>query len=333
MSAGGPAGIISVGSPHFWSLAQRESQEVHIIMLRSISRRKRRELFWRYVFVMPQLVLYLGLTLVPFIVALPLLFTDRIDYSDVDVDYVGFANFTKVFTDFSVRQDYWPALGRNAVFFVLNYATVFVFGLSLALLMYEIGFRGGFFTVIYLPWMISGLAVGFIVVMLFAKSTGTLNLLLLELGWIKKPIDIKVPIGPIAVLPIFVGWRTAGYNMAVFLSGLLSIPTETIEASIVDGASYRQRLTKVYFPQMIPSFIIATILCLITSFNLFEELLPLGALAYNKAAEFLSVLFFDYAFHGGRFALGMTMAVVTFIPVVILGSLLQRLQRRLQYYT
>ena len=88
-------------------------------MMRNISRRKKRELFWRYVFVMPQLVLYLGLTLVPFIVALPLLFTDRIDYSDVDVDYVGFANFTKVFTDFSVRQDYWPALGRNAVFFAM----------------------------------------------------------------------------------------------------------------------------------------------------------------------------------------------------------------------
>ncbi len=297
-----------------------------------MSKRKRNELFWRYVFAMPQLVLYVSLTLVPFIVALPLLFTDRIDYSDVDVDFIGFSNFTRLITDFGVRQDYWPALGRNAAFFVLNYVMVFAFGLSLALLMYEIGFRGGFFTVIYLPWMISGLAVGFIVVMLFAKSTGTLNLLLLELGWIKKPIDIKVPISTITVLPVFVGWRTAGYNMAVFLSGLLSIPVDTIEASIVDGASYRQRLIRVYFPQMIPSFIIVTILCLITSFNLFEELLPLGAMAYNKAAEFLAVLFFNYAFHGGRFALGMTMAVVTFIPVVILGILLQRLQRRMQYY-
>ncbi|NJN82521.1 MAG: hypothetical protein HC802_09765 [Caldilineaceae bacterium] len=33
--------------------------------------------------------------------------------------------------------------------------------------MYEVGFRGGFFTVIYLPLMVSGLAVGYMAVMLF----------------------------------------------------------------------------------------------------------------------------------------------------------------------
>jgi ABC-type sugar transport system permease subunit len=303
-----------------------------MVLSKRSSKRKIPRVLWQYVFVIPQLVLYVGFTFVPFLVALPMLFTDRIDFSDVDVDYIGFSNFTKIFTDFSVKQDYWPALGRTALFAITNYVMVFVFGLTLALLMYEIGFRGWFFTVIYLPWMISGLAVGHMAVMLLAKSTGTLNLLLLELEWIQTPIDIKVSLGTTLILPIWVGWRTAGYNMAIFLSGLLAIPDETIEASIVDGASYWQRLIRVYFPQMVPSFVIATVLCLITSFNLFDELLPLGALAYNRAAEFLSILFFNYGFHGGRLSLGMTLAVETFIPVVILGSLLQRLQRRLQYY-
>jgi len=298
---------------------------------RTSGRRKSR-ILWSYVFLTPQLVLYLGLTITPFFVALPLLFTDRISYTDIDVDFVGFENFARVFTDPFVTKDYWPAMERTARFTIVNYLMVYVFGLTLALLMYEVGFKGGFFTVIYLPYMISGFALGFMALMLFSQATGTANLLLLELGLIKNPIDIKLPSGTTVILPVLVGWRTAGFNMAVFLTGLMSIPTETIEAAIVDGASYRQRLFRVYFPQMIPSFIIVTTFCLFRSFNLFDELVALGGLYQNRAAEFLSIIFFRYGFMANRLALGMTLAVMTFLPLFVIGLMLQRLQRRLQYY-
>ncbi|MBA7709377.1 hypothetical protein ES703_118294 [subsurface metagenome] len=217
------------------------------------------------------------------------------------------------------------------MFVMLNYMTVYLFGLSLALMMYEIGFRGGFFTIVYLPLMISGLGVGYTAVMLFSRTTGTANLLMLALGMLKKPFDIYSAGGTMFILPFMVGWRYAGYNMAIFLSGLLGIPKETIEASIVDGSSYWQRLLRVYFPQMIPSFIIATTMCLIGSFSVFDELVAMGALYYNPEAKLLSVLFFMYGFQIERLAQGMTLAVVTFMPLVVLGVVLQRLQRRLAH--
>jgi ABC-type sugar transport system permease subunit len=197
--------------------------------------------------------------------------------------------------------------------------------------MYQVGFRGGFFTIIYLPMMLSGLATGFVTTMLFSRATGTVNLLLLELGWLQNPIDLKLPTGTTVILPILIGWKYAGFNMAIFLSGLMNIPRETIEAAIVDGASYWQRLIRVYFPQMMPSFIIATIFCLIGSFGIFDELVAMGALYGNQQAFFLSVLFFEYGFLRRRLALGMTLALEVGIPLVFLGVLLQRLQRRLQY--
>jgi multiple sugar transport system permease protein len=209
--------------------------------------------------------------------------------------------------------------------------TVYIFGLSLALLLYEVGFSGGFFTVVYLPLMVSGLAVGYMAVMLFSRETGTANQLLQELGLLKEPIDIFSAEGTTIILPLLVGWRYAGYNMAIFLAGLLSIPKETIEAAIVDGASYWQRLWKVYFPQMIPSFILATTMCLIGSFAVFDELVAMGALYVNPEAKLLSVLFFTYGFQIERLGLGMTLAVITFVPLVFVGVALQRLQRRMQY--
>lgn len=297
---------------------------------RRMSQRQKNRILWSYAFLTPQLVLYLGLTILPFFVALPLLFTDKINFTDVDVQYIGFENFIRIFQDPFVTKDYWPALGRTVRFTVVNYMMVYVFGLTLALLMYEVGFKGGFFTIIYLPYMVSGLALGFIAAMLFSQSTGTVNLLLLQLGLIETPIDVKLPIGTTIILPVLVGWRTAGFNMAIFLAGLLSIPTETIEAAIVDGASYWQRLFRIYFPQIIPSFITVTIFSLFRSFNLFDELVALGGLYQNRSAEFISIIFFRYGFRADRLALGMTLAIMTFIPLLIIGLTLQRVQRRTQ---
>jgi ABC-type sugar transport system permease subunit len=296
-----------------------------------LTRTQKRTILTQYAFILPQLLLFVTLTIVPFFVAIPILFTDMSQFNDPQVNPVGLRNFMALFTDPSVQRDYLPALRRTVVFVVLNYSTVYIFGLTLALLMYEVGFRGGFFTVVYLPLMISGLAVGYMAVMLFAKETGTANLLLLELGLIRKAFDIYSPEGTAFILPLLVGWRYAGYNMAIFLSGLLALPNETIEASVVDGANYWQRLWRVYFPQMIPSFIMATTMCLIGSFAVFDELVAMGALYVNPEAKLLSILFFTYGFQVERLAMGMTLAVETFLPLVILGVALQRLQRRLQY--
>jgi ABC-type sugar transport system permease subunit len=294
-------------------------------------RRRARRILRDWAFILPQLTLFVGLTIVPFIVGLPIVFTDRLSFVDTDVEYVGLNNFARVFTEPGIRDEFFPALVRSVRFTLLNYAMVFIFGLTLALLMYEVGFRGGFFTVIYLPMMLSGLAVGFMASMLFARSTGTVNLLLLELGLIEKPFDIKMASGINLILPLLIGWRYAGFNMSIFLSGLLAIPAETIEAAIVDGASYWQRLVKIYFPQMIGSFLIATTFCLIGSFNIFDELVALGAMYGNREARFLSVVFFDYGFRLGRLSVGLTMAMELGIPLFILGVLLQRLQRRWRY--
>jgi ABC-type sugar transport system permease subunit len=154
----------------------------------------------------------------------------------------------------------------------------------------------------------------------------------LDLGWIKEPIDIRLESGSTVILPIIIGWKYAGFNLAIFLSGLLSIPEETIEASIVDGAAYLQRLWRVYFPQMAPAFIIATIFCLLGSFGVFDEPMAMGAFNTNPQLRFLSVVFYAYGFTQQRLALGMTLAVQTFVPLVVLAYLLQRLQKRLAYY-
>ena len=296
-----------------------------------MSARERKRYIQNVILVAPQLSLFILAVLVPLVISVPVMFTDRKTFTDVDVQNIGFDNFTRLFRDEAIAQDYWPALSRTVRFTIFNYAMVFLFGLTLALLMYEIGFRSGLFTMIYMPYMLSGLALGFLAIMLFAESSGNINLLLKNLGYTGDPINIKTEQGTTMILPVLVGWKAAGFNMALFLTGLLSIPKETIEASIVDGASYLQRLRRIYFPQMVPAFVMATIFCLLGSFRVFDELVALGGLEANKEAEFMSVVIQRYGFSANRLALGLVLSVETFLPLTIIALLLLRLQRRFEY--
>ena len=208
---------------------------------------------------------------------------------------------------------------------------VYVFGLSLALLIYEIGFHGWFFTIVYLPMMVSGLAMGYMATMLFAKSTGTVNLMLGEWFNAKNLIDIQDPTGTSIILPIMIGWRYAGFNVAIFLAGLLAIPAETIEAATVDGASYWQRVWHVYFPQMLPVVhhrhhllpdrLVRRVRRAHPARRAEQQ--PRGADAVG------AVLFLRIQFEAAR--LGADAHPRAFLPLVFIAFFLQRLQRRLQY--
>ena len=291
---------------------------------------------WEVIFVAPQLILYVGLTIVPLLISIPIVLTNQASFTDLTVEFVGLRNFFSIF-QFPLREIFSAAVGRTALLTLFNYIMVFAFGLTLALMMFEGKFGGLFFTLIYLPYMLSGFGIGILLIMLFSRDQGSLNLLAMALGILKVPFDIKDPNITAFALPLILGWRYAGFNMALFLSGLLSIPTETIDASKVDGATYWQRFRHIYIPQIMPSIIIATIFCLIGSFGVFDEAIGMGAFYGNPAAEFFAVTVFKMGFGTavgqqiGTLAEGMTMALVVFLPLTLVASYLIRLQKRLQY--
>ena len=67
--------------------------------------------------------------------------------------------------------------------------------------------------------------------------------------------------------------------------------------------------------------------------DVYGAMMPINQVATVSVPEarLLSVIFFNYAFTSQRLALGLTLTLETFLPMVILAIFLQRLQRRLQY--
>ncbi len=280
--------------------------------------------------VSPQLLLYLLFLIVPLFIGLPIVFTNMRGLADHHRTFVGLANFFKLLIRPGYERDIlYNSIFRNTIFFILNYLTVYLFGLSFALLMYAGRFGHGFFTIIYLPMMVSQLAIGYIITMLFSKSTGSLNLLFLKLDLISQPINLQSSTGSTWILPLIVGWEFAGYNLAIFLSGLYSIPNETVEASIIDGTSYVQRLRYVIFPQMKDSFVIATVMCVAGSYQIFDQAVALGGLGGNKNVEFVAIGLWKFMFSHEAVGTAMTMTFIVGIPLFIFALFLTKRQKKM----
>jgi len=296
-----------------------------------LGEKRSKEVFWEALFVFPQLLFFVTFTILPFIIAIPIIFTDRSDFLDQTVKFVGMKNLVMIFSE-PFFSDFWEALKRTVNFTILNYLMIYIIGLSLALIMFEYTtkLKRFFFTIIYMPYMISGIGAGMLLTMLFSKDSGNINLLLTTFGIISEPLDIQTKGVVRYALPFITGWRYAGVNLAFFLNGLLSIPHDTLEASVLDGANYFKKLIHIYLPQIIPSIVMASVTCLIGSFNMIDELFGLGATYGNQNAVFLSVLAFQKGFQGSM-AQSVAMMLVVYTPLIIVAFLLIQWQKTQQY--
>ena len=79
------------------------------------SKLARKRMLQDWAFIAPQFIIFFTLTIVPFFVAIPILFTDMSQFNDPQINPVGLRNFTALFTDPSVQRDYFPALRRTIV--------------------------------------------------------------------------------------------------------------------------------------------------------------------------------------------------------------------------
>ena len=87
-------------------------------------------------FLSPQLILFSVLTILPLLIALPISFTDKLSIQDTDYNFIGIKNFITIFTS-SMTPLFLRSVLRTFVFAIINYFFVFLFGLPLALLMFE----------------------------------------------------------------------------------------------------------------------------------------------------------------------------------------------------
>jgi multiple sugar transport system permease protein len=85
-------------------------------------------------------------------------------------------------------------------------------------------------------------------------------------------------------------WKTVGYNMVIFLSGLQGISRQLYEASSLDGASRWQQFTKITVPMLSPTTFFVLVTTLINCLQIFDVPFALGWTRSNSAGPADSML-------------------------------------------
>jgi len=237
-----------------------------------------------------------------------------------DITFVGFDNYLNIFK----AED--PSFGSVlSITFLFVGGSVFlhiILGLGLALLLNIPWLKGrNIFRNLYMmPWITAGIIVGYTWSFLFEPRAGILNYLfaLANLPSQSWTADIRLALSSIIMANV---WRGVPYSLILQTAGLQSINPELYEASLVDGASPFQILTKITLPLIREFILLNLILDTGMTFHVFDTIFAMTAGGPLHRTETFSIYMYNQAFKFGELgkgsAVGMMLLFISLIIAVI----------------
>lgn len=227
-------------------------------------------------------------------------------------EFVGLDNYVQFFT----RPELFGVFGVSLYYFVGAFIQM---GLALYLatiLSFNTRFRNLFKGIIFFPYLLNGVAIAFMFLYVL-KPDGVLDSLLGGVGigqagdrplWLGDRDLVNFSLAGVSI------WRYLGLNFVLFLGAIQSIPSETLEAGEIDGASRWQRFRYLIVPGIKPVIGLSFILAIAGALAVFEipYIMLLGA---NGSATFV-IETVQIAFQFHKFGLGSSMAVVLLVLIL-----------------
>ncbi|SMF00503.1 carbohydrate ABC transporter membrane protein 1, CUT1 family [Tistlia consotensis] len=243
--------------------------------------------------------------------------------------FVGLDNYA----DLAGDRVFWTSLTNTLLYVALVVPGAVGLGLGVALLIEAGGsLKSLYRAVFFVPVMATLIAMAISWEFMLQPSFGLVNLCLRALGlpghnWLQEP-DLALPV--LAVIGI---WQLFGFNMVLFLAGLVSIPRQLYEAAAMDGArSAWSRFRLVTLPMLGPVLLFVLVISAIRSFQVFDTVQVLTKGGPAKATEVLLYSMYAEGFEFFRSGYASAITVVFLVFVLILTLVKARiLERRVHY--
>lgn len=273
--------------------------------------RTRRQEIQRFaVFALLPLSIFILVLVVPFGQGVYYTFTD---WNGFEVNqWVGLDNFVAVFQN----QEFWASMLFTTGYVIATLILVNVVAFGLALLV-TIPLRGvnALRTAFFMPNLIGGVILGLIWQFLFGQALPTLaeatGIPIFAENWL---LDTTTAFWAMVIVTV---WQMSGYMMIIYVTALMSIEQEALEASLIDGTNAVQRMFYIKMPLMAQAFTISLFLTLRNAFMAFDLNLSLTGGNPYGTTELISLQVFREAFSFGNFASGQTQAVLMFVVIAI----------------
>ncbi|XEC95422.1 ABC transporter permease [Paenibacillus tarimensis] len=184
----------------------------------------------------------------------------------MDSPWVGLKNFEYLFKTSDVWIITRNTLLYNSLFILLN----LIFPIAFALMLNEM--KNRFLsklhqTIMFLPYFLSMIVIGYLVYGFLSDENGYLNNSLLPAFGL-EPVQwyFTKEVWPI-ILPLVNTWKGMGYFTVIYMAAIIGIDDEIYEAATIDGASRWHQITRITIPLILPIITIMTLLQIGRIFN------------------------------------------------------------------
>jgi multiple sugar transport system permease protein len=260
-------------------------------------------------FLLPGLALFAVFVFWPLLQGLRVAFYNWNIMPGVEQEFVGLANFKRVFADPVIRV----ALRNTFLYVLITVPGQMLFGMLIAVAMNApIRGRVAWRAIYYIPVLTSWVVVSYIFKYLFNGGGAPINYILKDVlhlvpnyvDWLQNGWTAQVPINLLGI------WKGVGWTMVMFLAGLQSIPKELYEAAAIDGAGRRASFLKITLPMLRPVLLFVLVMLTIGGFGVGISVMLLTNGGPMNQTQVLVTYMYDQGFKYFEFGYGAAIAAL-----------------------
>jgi raffinose/stachyose/melibiose transport system permease protein len=253
---------------------------------------------------LPALVLYLLVVVVPFFQGIPFSFTNWNGVS-ATYDHVGLKNYINLFK----ASDFWNAIQNTFSYTFLYVICSNALGLAVALLIHKSSRINNISrTIIFMPYVVSILTAAFVWKYIFNNFYSPL---------FGVPSPLALSNQALFGIVLIQTWRSSGYCMLIFIAALQGVPQEYYEVAKVEGASWSVQFWKITFPMIMPAFAANVSLLMAWGLKVFDAVMATTGGGPGKATATMSMYVFNNIF--GYMKAGYGQAAAVMMTIILLA--------------
>lgn len=284
-----------------------------------------------YLFLVPWFVGLLFFLLVPLVWAVWLSFTD--EQLLRPGRFIGLDNYVTAFTD---DPKFYKSLEVTLTWIVMAVPLFLITGLLVALLLNQRVRGMGFFrTLLYVPAVLSGVAITVLWFTLLNSDLGAVNQVLRSMGVEDPPNWFQDPDFALWGLAIMGLWGV-GTNAIIYLAGLQNIPPDLYEAAGMDGAGPGQKFWHITLPLLSPTIFFLFIGELTAALVIIGPVIVIsgagGGAGPADSLLFYMLLLYRRGFVEGQMGYAAALAWILTVMGLVLVWLTFKLEKRFVFY-
>lgn len=235
-----------------------------------------------------------------------------------DREFVGLNNYKEVFS----RSDCFQALRLSLYYIVASFVQLAIALWFASILSFKTKGGGVFKGLMFFPFLVCGIAVGFIFKFFYTRGF-VLDTVLQWCGfdlenlpyWLKDKSINNISIAATSV------WRYMGQNMVLFIGAIMSVDSSLYEAAAIDGATGWGKFRYIIFPSIKTIVVLNMILAISGSLSVFEPPYVITGGEFGTATYF--VVMNKLAHESQKVGLASAMAIIL-LGLIFIATMIQK---------